>query len=292
MMDWNDVRIFLAIARAGSLAAASKPLGLSHPTVGRRLRVLEASLGQILFQRTPGGLLLTEEGQSALHFAEQAEETMISLERRLSGSTAELQGRLTISSSDWFSSWVLPAVIREFTVNNPQVTVELLTGSRLSNLTHREADLAFRVVAFDDPDIVQRRVLSVRYAVYRARHLKFGEGSDGAGMSIIEDAQLGETPPADWLKRRLPEANIVLRSNSRTAQASACADGTGLAVLPRPIGDRIKSLVEVDLGEAPPSRDVWMGYHGDLRKLGRLRAFVELSLRHFEDIDVTQEPLL
>ncbi|WP_245835192.1 LysR family transcriptional regulator [Thalassospira mesophila] len=87
-MDWSDVRVFLAVARAGTLGAAARSLKISHPTAGRRLRALEDATGQVLFQRTAEGYILTDEGQSVFALAEQMEENALALERRLAGGAA------------------------------------------------------------------------------------------------------------------------------------------------------------------------------------------------------------
>ncbi len=113
-MEWSDVRIFLAIARAGTLGAAARALHLSHPTMGRRVRALEDATGQILFQRTTDGFVLTEEGSAVLWLAEQMEESALAMERRLAGEERKLKGTLRVSSADWFGAYVLPPVIAEY----------------------------------------------------------------------------------------------------------------------------------------------------------------------------------
>jgi DNA-binding transcriptional LysR family regulator len=281
-MDWNDVRIFLAITRTGTLGAAARSLKLSHPTIGRRLQALEDALGQKLFLRTNEGLLLTDEGKSILPLAEQIEENARTIARRLAGKDQPLDGILKISSSDWLGTWILPPVLEAFASAHPMVGVELLTETRLFSLTHREADLAFRVVPFDEPDVVQRRIATQHFSVYTA------DGSDVPGKDceitgIIEDPSAQTATQPSWLRQRLPDANVVLRSNSRTIQATMCARGIGIAVLPQAIGDTMPGLRRIDLGEAPPSRELWMGYHRDLRTLGRLRAFVDLAIEHLAD---------
>jgi DNA-binding transcriptional LysR family regulator len=85
-------------------------------------------------------------------------------------------------------------------------------------------------------------------------------------------------PDVAWLKRVLPKADIVMRSNSRDVQATLCANGAGLAVLPRPLGDSIMAIERVDLGEEPPGRDTWVGYHRDMKRLARLRALLDLVI--------------
>jgi DNA-binding transcriptional LysR family regulator len=277
-MEWSDVRIFLALARAGSLGGAARALGLSHPTIGRRLSALEESTGQKLFQRTAEGFVLTQEGASVLALAEQIEEAALTMTRRLAGQEGTLEGTLRVAASDWFGAWMMPEVVDRFAALHPRVCVELLTGPRVYSLSHREADLAFRVVPFEETEIVQRRLLSVRFAVYASAGATISLDDGGAGVHLIEDALTEMNPVAGWLKQRLPDADVVLRSNNRTVQAQMCAEGVGIAVLPRAIGDRHAGLRRIAFHEEPPPREVWMGYHTDLRTQRRLRAFVDVAL--------------
>lgn len=92
------------------------------------------------------------------------------------------------------------------------------------------------------------------------------------------DTSLGAFPDIDWLKSKLPKAKVIVRSNNRNVQAQMSSAGVGIAVLPRPVGDKQPNLQRLDLGEDPPGRDIWMGYHRDIRRSGRLRAFVELAV--------------
>lgn len=280
-MEWSDVRIFLAIARTGTLGAAARALHLSHPTVGRRLRALEEATGQVLFQRTADGFVLTEEGLGVLPLAEQIEEGALAMARRLAGKQRALDGTLRVTSADWFGAYVLPPVLAEYAASYPQVEIEVLTGTRLFNLAQREADVAFRIVPFEEQDIVQRRLLRMRYGVYAAAAAPDPVPGDGAGIRLITpDAFSGSFPDTAWLKEMFPNAGVLLQSNNRNVKAQMCAMGMGIAVLPRPLGDQIHGIRRLELDAEPPHREIWMGYHRDLRRLNRLRAFVDLAVRH------------
>ncbi|MEK6345978.1 MAG: LysR family transcriptional regulator [Burkholderia sp.] len=280
-MEWSDVRIFLAIARTGTLGAAARALDLSQPTIGRRLRALELSMGQVLFQRTADGFVPTAEGSAILTLAEQMEDNALSIERRLTGEQQKLEGTLRVSSADWFGAYVLPPVIAHYSRDYPRVDIEILTGSRLFNLAQREADIAFRIVPFEGRDIVQKRLTRMPYAAYVAVTQADPVEGDGTGHRLIAmDTSTGSFPDIDWLKDRFPNASVVLQSNNRNVQAQMCGMGLGIAVLPRPVGDQLATIRRLDLSDAPPSRDIWMGYHRDLRRLQRLRAFVDRAIEH------------
>ena len=127
-MEWSDLRIFLAVAREGTLGAAARKLGQTQPTMGRRLRALEHAVGHTLFQRTVDGFVLTDEGNAVVSHAERIEEEAFAFERRLAGSEVQLEGSLRISSSDWFGTYMLAPVLAEFGQLQPKVCVELLTA--------------------------------------------------------------------------------------------------------------------------------------------------------------------
>lgn len=278
-MDWSDLRIFLAIARTGTLGAAARSLGQSQPTMGRRLRVLEAAVGHVLFQRTADGFVLTDEGNAVLEHAERMEEEALAFQRRLAGSDVQLEGMLRLSSSDWFGTYMLAPVLAEFTERHPKVCVELLSDARLYSLPRREADLAFRIKAFEEPEVISRRLVHISYALYAPAGAAVSLTGGGAGMRLITmDTAFAEMPDALWLGRVLPEAQVVMRSNSRLVQAECCRQGSGLAVLPRPLGDRIPGIVPVEIDEAPPGRDTYVGYHRDLRRLSRLRTLLDMVI--------------
>jgi DNA-binding transcriptional LysR family regulator len=275
-MEWSDLRIFLAIAREGTLGAAARKTGQTQPTMGRRLQALEQALGHQLFQRTKDGFVLTDEGSAVLSHAERMEEEALAFERQLSGQDQQLDGMLRITSSDWFGEYVLTPVIADFSKQHPRVIVELLTDSRFFSLARREADLAFRIQPFDEPDVVSRKLLRMAYGVYIASDYPRPQAGDGSGASLlVMNVAFGGMPEVAWLQHLLPNARVAFRSNARAVQARMCAMGGGVAVLPRPLGDAMEKLTRIDLGEEPPVRDMWVGYHRDMRRLARLRALMD-----------------
>ncbi|HEY1722575.1 MAG TPA: LysR family transcriptional regulator [Magnetospirillaceae bacterium] len=278
-MNWDDLRIFLAVARAGTLGKAARKLGQSQPTMGRRLKALEEAVGQALFQRTAEGFVLTDEGAAVLAHAERIEEEALAFERELEGQDQGLDGALRLSSSDWFGIHMLTPVLADFAGQHPRVSVELLTDMRLYSLSRREADMVFRIQAFDEPDVIARRLMDIPYGLYQKKGAEPPRIGYGRGAALITmDVGFGEMPDAVWLAKMFPQARAVSRSNNRDVQARLCAQGVGLAVLPRPLGDAAQGIERVDLGEEPPSRTTWVGYHRDLKRLARLRALLDLVI--------------
>ncbi|UYY58057.1 LysR family transcriptional regulator [Sphingomonas sp. S2-65] len=278
-ISWDDLKLFLEIARAGTLTSAATRLKLSQPTAGRRLRALESSVGAALFQRTSSGFRLTDEGEAMLLHAEQMAEEALALERKVAGGARGIEGVVRMSASDWVSSRILAEPLATLAIAQPGLTVEIVADSRLLDLQRREADLAFRFVPFSGSDIIHRRFRRIRYGLYASPAYidRCGDplsSSSGEGHRLVTmDSALDRLVDVTWLRARWPSAALTFRSNNREAQGAACAAGAGLAVLPRVIGDNLP--LEQLGGEEPPARDLWLGYHEDLRRLRRLRRLVE-----------------
>jgi DNA-binding transcriptional LysR family regulator len=280
-LDWNDYRAFLAVARHGTLSEAARSIGLSQPTIGRRLQALEKALSRTLFQRTADGYVLTGEGQAVLTHIEQMEEQATAVERKLAGH-AGLEGLVRISTTEWFGAHLLAPIFADLRVTYPGLAIELITETRLVSLARREADLVFRFREFEDSDVIQRRVLTLDFGAYASKTYleRSGSFADGSGHALITmDTDFGDLADVPWMTSRLPRAQIAFRANSRDVQARLCAGGGGIAVLPRRVGDAYAGLGLLDLGEAPPGRTVWAGYHKDMKHSPRVQTVLAAVLR-------------
>lgn len=277
-MEWSDVRIFLAVIRKGSFGEAARSLGVSHPTVGRRIKALEEEAQQPLFRRTRKGLVLTDAGDAVLNLAESMENSALALERRLAGNHQRLEGILRISCAEWFAGYVLAPVLVELTRRHPAVVPEIIASYRLLNLSRRDADVAFRLVPFTEPDIVQRRLMTISYGLYGTPETAQTMNNDPAsvGLILMNTAQ-SHFPDVTWLLDRFPRSRRVFTSTSRAVQAQMCLRGMGVAVLPRPLGDAVSGLQRIQTEDQLPSREIWVGYHQDLRHMDRLRAMLDIA---------------
>lgn len=139
-------------------------------------------------------------------------------------------------------------------------------------------DVAFRLVPFTEPDVVQRRLMTMHYGLYGSETTVARMNDDPAsvGLVLMNEAQ-SHFPDVAWMRERFPEARRTFSSTSRSVQAMMCLRGMGLAVLPRPIGDATAGLLRIDSNESPPSRDIWVGYHQDLKRMDRLRALIDIA---------------
>lgn len=285
-MDWNDLRHFLAIARAGTLAGAARELGVEHTTVGRRLAALESALGVRLFTRGPTGLLLTESGSDILQSVEAIAREVEGIERRVSGVDTRVAGtvRLTIpESGNSYFMQQLPA-LRE---RHPELMFELLSDNRELDLRRGEADVAVRFRNTSDPDLVLRKAGVAGWSLYASEAYVARKGAPAspealAGHDVIGfEASLAESEGGHWIREHGKHANIVLRGNSIATVLSAVSAGLGLAPLPCFAVAHQLGLVRVT-PRVIARRQIVLAVHPDLAKVARVRATLDFLLELFE----------
>ncbi|MFT5709231.1 MAG: DNA-binding transcriptional LysR family regulator, partial [Oceanospirillaceae bacterium] len=145
MLNWDDLKFFLAVSRAGSVRAAAQDLKVNHATVSRRINGFEHALGQRLFERTPQGYLRTRLGDEIYNEAAYLEERLNNIERRILGNNEQLRGEIRVTMSDIIGQDLLLEGCALFCLKYPQVELEILDSITLLNLANREADVAFRI---------------------------------------------------------------------------------------------------------------------------------------------------
>jgi len=277
MHDWDDLRFLLAIARDGSFSSAAHSLGVTQPTVGRRLAAFEHELGAQLFRPTPSGQELTALGRRVRALAERMEQSMLSIERVASGRDVGMHGRVTITASEWFLESVLCPVLPALSAEYPELQTVLVAETRHVNLLRGEADLAIRPSAFEHQDIVQRELGYLEFGLYASDAYLAQRGAPNferqcEGHTLIAmTEELTKIPDVAWLPRVAAKARVSVRANGRLPMRALAAQGLGVACLPRFLGDASPSLRILAAPEAP-QRKLWLGVHRDARKVPRIRA--------------------
>ncbi|SDR12509.1 transcriptional regulator, LysR family [Rhizobiales bacterium GAS191] len=282
MLEWDDLRYFLAAARNGSLSGAARVLGTTQPTMGRRVEAFEARIGAKLFRRTPSGLALTAIGQAILDHVTRMDEAALAVERVATGHDSGLSGNVRLTAPEWYGARVLSPHLGAFCALHPDIMIELVTDARPMSLTQREADIALRLRRFEQDGLVQRKVADMPFGLYAApsyldRHgaPDFASGAMGSAFVAMSEALTEATAETAWLDEVAPKARIAFRSNSRDAQAAAAAAGAGLACLARTLGDGWPGLVRLETPTPIPMREVWLGVHADTRTIPRVRALID-----------------
>jgi len=275
MADWEDIRTFLAVARAGTLAAAGRVLGVDYTTVGRRVRGLEKELGLTLFERVRDRYVLTEPAEGLREAAERMEDGAFALERRALGSDRTVSGVLRIATTDALAQVLVLPAIRAMHERHPDVRAQLLTGPARLDITRREADVAVRYVRPEAGELVSRRLVRVAAAFYASRDYLARRPVPPRGASLRGHDVVGIEEGLRGWSQPLPETRDVLRTNSMSTLVLAVSLGIGLGALHCWMADPNPDLVRLWTEEPLEHDDVYLVLHQDVQRTGRVRAFVE-----------------
>src|ERR1700678_3853854 len=233
MIDWDDVRYFLAVARGGSVRAAGERLGVNHATVLRRIAQLEERLGARMFEKLPSGYRLTAAGEEVLEFAEQMEASSHLLETRVFGRDQSVRGLLRVTLAPTLATHLLMPDFADFARLHPDIEMEILASGELANLTNREADVAIRVV-------YDRKALPLNLHGLKGPDLF---GGVYISHNRLEAWRTGAADPIRWIvisMHGIPEwgsegevraTGAPFRTTDGEAQIVAVRQGLGMAAL-------------------------------------------------------------
>jgi DNA-binding transcriptional LysR family regulator len=276
---WEDLRYFLAVARAGSLTGAGRTLGVQHTTVARRVTQLEEELGVVLIARTPDGVRLTAAGEIAREHAQAIEAQIAALELAVGGADQKAEGVVRITLSEGFSGFVARR-LAPLKAEHPKLDIQLLTSNRTYDLARGEADIAIRMAPTKDPDLKVRKLAESAWSVYAAKGYIAEHGAPrsleelGAHALIGFDESIQNICGAVWLRERGLEQRVVLRTNSIPAALNAAVGAVGIALLPCMTAGDEPTLVQV-LDEVLTSRPIWLVTHPDVARAGRVRVVLD-----------------
>jgi DNA-binding transcriptional LysR family regulator len=276
-MQWDSLKLFLAIAGSGSLAAAARAMDVNHSTVFRRLNGFEKELGRRLFERLSGGYRLTPLGEEVLARARQIEHDMEELERAVLGKDIQPKGVVKITAPNNIAYRFLPRYLRGFHSRYPEIRLELLVSNLEFNMNSRQADIAVRATDAPPEHLIGRKILDIKWGVFwgggggrKARPDSMKElkaypliGASG-GMKNLKAYRALDAKFAD---------NIRVRCDDMVAMAGFAEAGVGLAILP---DDQMrKGLVRLFDFEPACSSKLWLLTHPDLRHTERIRLVME-----------------
>ena len=279
-IDWQDVRIFVALARHGSLSAAARMLSVNHATIARRLHSLEQSLGEKLVERRPEGYVLTPAGTHALEAASDMEQAAQILGRGMTDGTPS--GLVRINSSPGLSAGFLTSRLPKLAARYPRLDIDLALNLRSISLERYEADIAIRFDRPEDGDVIARQVTTVRYGFYGTDEAcrAVEAGGDLVLIGFNEaDAYLSQ---AMWVAKHFPRARVAFRAKDQFLQSIAARTGAGLALIPHYIGRSDPLLRLCDLGMPPSSKDVFLLTRRRDRKESSIRIVANEVVTMFE----------
>jgi len=275
----TDLRLVLAIGEVGTLLGGARKLGIDHSTAFRRLNALEKKLGVRLFERARDGYTPTPAGEATIAAAARVDEEITGLERKLAGVDLRPSGVVRVTTTDTGVELLTPA-LTAFRAAHPDISLEVVVANAFFTLTRRDADVAIRSSASAPEDLVAHRVATVATALYAApRYLASHSGRTLAEHHWVgPDDSLSHLGSTRWMQREIPPERVAYRANSLIALQVAARSGLGVAPLPCFLGDRDRQLVRVKPPIADMAATLWLLIHPDLRRVARIRAFVDFML--------------
>lgn len=279
-LNWDDLRLFLAVAREGRLLAAARRLALDHSTVGRRISALESDMGQRLFDRSTRGMIQTEAGSRLLAYAERIEAELLGAQAALGGGEDAVVGSVRLATPEAFGTYLVAPNVAMLRARHPGVQLELAPENRTVSLSKREADIAITLHRPKRGRMVARKLIDYRLGIYASRayldtHAPVQQAQDlrdHAWVWYIDE--LIDLPELRYIDQIKGDARSVFRSSSIVAQQAAVAGGVGLGVLHDFAARQDPRLVRI-LPEIMATRTYWLLLATDMQKLPRIRAVLD-----------------
>ena len=281
MLDWDDLRFFLAVARHRTLAGAARHLHVTQSTVSRRLTSLQEGMGVRLLQRAADGYTVTLAGESIRSHVERVEVEAMSVERAVAGHDMRLEGLVRVASSQLLSNHLLaPSFAALHTVHHG-ILIEALPELPGEPLATHDADIVLQLRRFDHHDLVVRSLGSIAFGLYGCiSYLSHrglpdrGEGCAGHQLIAFLDYQEASAQ-AVWLSEHAGRAQVVLRADSYETQHWSVCNGGGLALLPRFRADAEPMLRRISAPALVPQAEIWLGVHRENRHVPRVRTVLD-----------------
>jgi DNA-binding transcriptional LysR family regulator len=291
--DWTDLKSFLAIARSGRLTAAAARLKVDHTTLSRRVAGLEQDLKAKLFDRSPSGYTLTDQGRRLLPLAEEMERVAIGAGEAVGGTAAAAEGIVRVGSPEGFGSYFLAPRVAALQRLHPGLVIQLVAASAIFSLSKRDADIVISVSRSPAGRLKVSKLTDYDLALYAApaylaAHPPIAEAADLGGHKFVSYiGDLLNFPELDFLQHVAPGGATSMESSNLVAQLRATLAGAGLCVLPAFLAAGEPGLSRVLPEEVCLTRSLWLTVHQDLADLARIKAaiaFIKAEVAAAKDV--------
>lgn len=275
MNNWDDLRYFLAVARAESVSAAAEQLKVNQSTVSRRINSFEGSLKVTLFERFTTGYALTSEGEELRHYAELMEEHSFAIERHIMGKNIALSGPIRVTTPLLFVKPLLMPLLKQFSQLHPDIELQLEVSNKISNLTKQEADVAIRGLTYMPPEnLIGREIGKFELAVYGSKkYLKQYQKANGS-KPLHWIGEYNNKPRPDWLHATQQNLQLTLRTNDPLVTVDAIKAGMGVGRLPTLIAEQNPDMQRYTNTPKPLIMSMWILRHPGIRDVSRISTFV------------------
>ena len=279
-VNWDDVRLFLAVARAGQILAAARRLELNHATVGRRLTALEAGFGARLLDRRPNGCELTEAGRTFLEQAERMEAAMLAARAGVGGTDVALSGSVRVGAPDGFGTMFLAPRLWRLTDTHPDLTVQLVPVPRAFSMSRREADIAITIERPQAGRLVAAKLVDYSLGLYASAAYVEAHGAPLSLADLPRHRLVGAVEDLLYSPRLAYHADIVtdwparFEVSSALGQTEAVAAGAGIGILHGFMAGGRPGLVRA-LPALSIRRSYWLVFHESVRDVRRITAVAD-----------------
>lgn len=281
---WDNLKVFLATARQGTLAAAASTLGMDPSTVHRRIAALETELATRLFDRSQQGYALTQAGEDLLDRVAVMESEVLGIGRSVAGRDQRLSGSVRLATVDDLAFSLLPAILHDFRQSHRGVGIRVDVRSEFADLDRLQADVAIRFgMRPQSEHVVSRRVSRVATFLYGSAEYLAANGrprspQDLARHDIVRgDGQMSRLAMETFIENHARASKIAFRGNSMLSRLAAVRAGMGIGFLSAFIADPDPSLERIALDTPDLTESIWMVIHADIRRIARVRAFADFT---------------
>jgi DNA-binding transcriptional LysR family regulator len=282
MLDWNDLRYFLAVAREGSTLAAGRALRVSQTTVARRIAALEKAIGVPLFEKRQAGYAITPTGEQLIERAQHVEIAATAFTEAAGAEKRETSGTVRITTQDIFGVTLLAPMLRELHERHPEIMIELDDSQDFRDLGEGEADIALRSATGElGAGIVGRRLGEDQWTLYCSRDYAAQHGVPRTREQLKKHAFIGGGGPklwraySAWLHDLNLDDRVIMHHASAMGMMSAIRSGLGIAVLPCIVADADPDLIQCVPPKDGHGRTMWLVTHERVRKTPRVRAVID-----------------
>ncbi|MCC3861480.1 LysR family transcriptional regulator [Pseudemcibacter aquimaris] len=280
MKNWDDIRIFLAVARAGSITAGAKILGLDQSTVSRRLQTIEEKIGQNLFIGTAKRNTLSLTGQKYYDGALRLEKEVEQINQTISAHNNEETGTIHVVTTDILSNHLILSITSEFLKQHPKINLRIHTQSIDPNM--KKGDVALFATNNPKEDLFGRKLATATFAAYASQSYYERYKNDQNSMVWLNWDDGADNPTWPALAQNIPDEMCRLRCDSVSSLLEAVRMGIGATILPCFIGESDPTLARINPDKIVSSRDIWLLVHADLRQVPRIRTFLDFFAEHIK----------
>jgi len=274
--NWDDLRLILAVAEQRSLAGAARVLHVNHTTVLRRINTFEKVYAIRLFDRLSSGYTVTDAAEDLLSSARAMKDVVSELELNLIGRDLRLEGRVRIATCDTLMASILPEVLSGFNKVYPNIFLEVTTGNSLSDLSHRDADVAIRTGCSPVETLIGNHIANIGFGLYAAKgfsETNFIDDPVDFSRWLAPDITLSEMCIYKWIRTTVPSSSIVFKADSLVTLRQAALGGLGIVLLPCYLGDSTFGLERIHFESVDSLKtELWILTHKNLRNTARVSA--------------------